>query len=716
MFIISKHRCRQFLYIMMFILMDIPQTLAQGIGINNPVPDPSAILDITGTTKGLLIPRVSLISAISNAPIGPLIATSLLVFNTATAGVAPNNVTPGYYYWDGTRWNRLLNTIAGGTDWQLTGNSGTIDGTHFLGTTDASPLNFRVNNQRAGRIGSTFTGTYLGYQAGNAITSGSGNTAMGHQSMLLTQTGSNNTAFGEKTLFSNTTGEDNVAIGTSALRFNVTGSYNVAVGRSALYSNTVNENTGIGHVSLYYNTTGSGNTAVGFLSLMNNTTATYNTAVGRAAMFTNVYGLNNTGIGASALYYNNASENTAVGQGSMFYNSTGYQNTALGAGSLLNNLTSFQNTAVGGYALFSNNYGPYNTAIGYKAMYLNTVGERNYSGGYQALYSNTTGNYNTSSGFQSLWSNTTGNYNTAHGGEVLYSNTSGGFNTGSGFQALFYNATGSANSAYGSYALKYNTASGNSAFGYNALLNTNSGWGNTAVGNGSLYSNMSGYKNTAVGYGSLEGYTGTQNTGVGEFAGYYVSFSYPYGNYNTFVGAGTTTDNLGRTNCIAIAGIGNIAFGGDNRVRIGNTSMSSIGGQVGWTTLSDARLKSGLQRNVPGLDFILRLQPYTYHYSIDSYNRLFNKNDTIDYPTKRNIEKIRFSGFLAQEVEQISNEIGYEFSGIDKPDDDNGVWGLRYAEFVVPLVKAVQEQQQLINSMQHKIDAMQKEIERLKGK
>ena len=46
---------------------------------------------------------------------------------------------------------------------------------------------------------------------------------------------------------------------------------------------------------------------------------------------------------------------------------------------------------------------------------------------------------------------------------------------------------------------------------------------------------------------------------------------------------------------------------------------------------------------------------------------------------------------IAQEVEQAASEIGYIFSGVDKPENENSLYGLRYAEFVVPLVKAVQE-------------------------
>ena len=38
-----------------------------------------------------------------------------------------------------------------------------------------------------------------------------------------------------------------------------------------------------------------------------------------------------------------------------------------------------------------------------------------------------------------------------------------------------------------------------------------------------------------------------------------------------------------------------------------------------------------------------------------------------------------------------ANELNFDFSGIDKPKNENDHYALRYAEFVVPLVKAVQE-------------------------
>src|SRR5262245_31456078 len=118
---------KAFLFTVLLPCAAIGQNIA--INANGAVPAASALLDIDATAlpaaakKGLLIPRIALTAANVAAPVvAP--AVSLMIYNTATAGVAPNNVTPGYYYWTGAVWTRLFV----GTDaWTLAGN--TIAGT-----------------------------------------------------------------------------------------------------------------------------------------------------------------------------------------------------------------------------------------------------------------------------------------------------------------------------------------------------------------------------------------------------------------------------------------------------------------------------------------------------------------------------------------------------------------------------------------------------------
>ncbi len=142
---------------------------AQNIGINadGAAPDASALLDIDAAAlpannkRGLLMPRIALTSRLIAAPVvAP--AASLVVYNTATAGLVPNNVTPGFYTWSGTEWLRMF---TGNDAWATLGNSGTVAATNFLGTRDNIGLQIRTNNvQRfevntAGQLASFGDGT-----------------------------------------------------------------------------------------------------------------------------------------------------------------------------------------------------------------------------------------------------------------------------------------------------------------------------------------------------------------------------------------------------------------------------------------------------------------------------------------------------------------------------------------------------------------------------
>ena len=439
----------------------------------------------------------------------------------------------------------------------------------------------------------------------------------------------------------------------------VGGAYSTAFGVSALHSNTGAGNTATGYTALYSNTSGSSNTATGRASMFLNTTGTGNTANGYYALFANTTGGSNTGSGYSALYSNSTGYyNSALGYQALYTNSSGNSNVACGYQTLYNNTTS-GNIAIGYQALFTNTSGASSTAVGYQALYNNTTGNGNTANGYWALYYNSTGFANVASGPGALYRNTTGGGNVANGAQALYSNIDGSYNVASGFNALYYNTSGYANEAYGQGALYVNTT----------------GSYNVATGNYTLDRNTTGSYNVTIGTSSLTGnITGT---------------------YNSCVGSSADVASGSLSNATAL-GSGAIVDA-SNKVRIGNTSITSIGGQVGWTIYSDARVKNNLKEDVPGLSFISLLKPVTYNYNVAKENRLLGiKNDSLSWPGNKDIEKMKFSGFVAQEVDMAAQKIGYDFSGVDKTGN---IMGLRYADFVVPLVKAVQEQQQEIEEL-----------------
>jgi len=79
-------------------------TAQTGASINTTgtAADASAILDVSSTSQGMLVPRLALTATTDPSPItNP--ANSLIVYNTATTG----DVTPGFYYWEGSKWVQL---------------------------------------------------------------------------------------------------------------------------------------------------------------------------------------------------------------------------------------------------------------------------------------------------------------------------------------------------------------------------------------------------------------------------------------------------------------------------------------------------------------------------------------------------------------------------------------------------------------------------------
>ncbi|MFM7079310.1 MAG: tail fiber domain-containing protein, partial [Bacteroidota bacterium] len=221
----------------------------------------------------------------------------------------------------------------------------------------------------------------------------------------------------------------------------------------------------------------------------------------------------------------------------------------------------------------------------------------------------------------------------------------------------------------------------NTVFGSSALLSNSSGVNNSMFGNFAGQAVTTGSENTAMGVGSLRlSPNGTGNTAVGFAAGDVFNFA----TGNTLIGANATANTNGLTNATAL-GFG-ATITASNQVRIGNAEVNSIGGIVNWTSLSDGRVKREIKENVPGLDFILQLRPVTYRLDFDNMKSITGTDNMLGRG-----DKTTYTGFIAQEVESAANNLGFDFSGVDHSKNSGDLYGLRYAEFVTPLVKAVQE-------------------------
>jgi trimeric autotransporter adhesin len=420
---------------------------------------------------------------------------------------------------------------------------------------------------------------------------------------------------------------------------------------------------GIGVLSV---NAGNFNVGLGYRAATSNSTGNENVAVGYFSLANNTTGNYNTAVGTQALELGvTPSFNTALGYNVLRNANGASQNTAAGHQAMLATTTGGRNAAFGMRALTSNTVGSHNTAIGPFALTLNTAG------------------YNTALGSQSMMNNATGFNNVAAGFQAMFSNTTGYHNTVSGYQAFYANSTGVKNAAFGSNALQNSNGDENSGFGRETLFNTTIGGCNTAVGSQSLNLNTIGACNSALGCYS--------NVSVG---------------------------NLTNATAIGCGAVSNAT----NKIRLGNAAVSVIEGQVAYTFPSDGRFKTNVRtEDVVGLEFIQRLRPVVYNFETRRFTEFLTQNMP-DSLRQRYLATdfgpstaIRQSGFIAQEVEQAAREVGYDFNGVHVPADAGDNYSVAYSQFVVPLVKAVQEQQAMIATQSEQIALQQKELAELKS-
>lgn len=561
----------------------------------------------------------------------------------------------------------------------------------------------------------------FGYQALLSNTTGSENTANGYQALRNNITGIRVTAVGFQALLNNTA-SSNTAVGAYSLQANTTGFFNTANGAFALYKDTTGyHNTATGYSALYYNLTGNYNTATGLASLLSNTTGNSNTANGYMALQTNTTGSNNTALGYMAdVSSSNLTNATAIGNGASVTTSNAMQlgnssvtqifagtgTTAtvitgglqvtggtLGVGKVLTSdaagVATWQTPASGGGSWSLN--GNSGTVDG--TNFLGTTDNVPFSirvnnqrsGRIDQTFENVLFGYQAGINFNTTVPNNKATENVAIGHQALYSNQFGFSNTAVGFNALYSNI-GSTTSTGGT---------ANVAMGWRSLYYNTLGSDNTALGTQALYNNT-GFDNTAVGEIAMIGNTtGDDNTGIGKAALRYNST----GDYNTGLGydANVSLGNFQNATVIGAQAIGN----GSNKVVVGDNTFSIvIGGYANWSNFSDGRFKENVHEDVPGLTFITKLRPVTYTVNIEKLDEHIMQSMPDSTVKARKTQKQKMyaeaatkiqTGFIAQEVEKTAKEIGYNFDGVNIPKNPTDNYSIAYGQFVVPLVKAVQE-------------------------
>lgn len=264
--------------------------------------------------------------------------------------------------------------------------------------------------------------------------------------------------------------------------------------------------------------------------------------------------------------------------------------------------------------------------------------------------------------------------------------TTGDDNTFVGYAAGDFETTGTGNTGLGHLALRGVYGIGglfNTAVGRSALFNGSTGSSNVAIGSASMFGSavtaVSGDKNTAVGANSLGSVTsGSENTSVGHTAGGPITT----GSNNTLLGndAGTSTSPFEVTT-------------ESNRVVIGDSNVTNAYIEVAWTVTSDARDKTDVVPITHGLDLIDRLNPVTFKWDKRSKYWVTDEDgNIIDRPAPDGTHKEDqpFAGFLAQEVQQAIQEVGFTNQVIIDTEQDDS-WKIKETALIPVLVKAVQE-------------------------
>jgi hypothetical protein len=335
------------------------------------------------------------------------------------------------------------------------------------------------------------------------------------------------------------------------------------------------------------------------------------------------------------------------------------------------------------------------------------------------LYSNTTGAGNTAlGGYRTLFTNTTGANNTAVGMQALQSNLSASNNTAVGYQAGYLNSTAGSQTFVG-YQAGYNTtAQGNTFIGKEAGLNNTTGQANTYLGNNSGVSMTTGSKNTIVGI-----YSGNQGGLDIRTASNYIVLSDGDGNPRGFfdgsgnfrvgtTGGGTRRVQIESASANYTLGIYNTASTPYGFYAEYSTSPNDIGSQflVGadsTTTRVELRSNGGIANYAANNVILSDRREKTNFAPATSY---LEKICAIPVQTFNYIDQNLEEdggltlGVVAQDVQAVAPELVTEGNWGTK-ENPKMRFEIYQTDLQYALMKCIQEQQTIIESLKARLDA-----------
>jgi len=713
------------------VLLLFPILFFAQVGVNTTAP--KAALDVESTNNGMLIPRVQLTSTLDiltvvNPNLGPL-ETSTLIYNIAAAGVVPNNVIAGFYYWNGSIWTAIASETP--HDWYEVGTTTAPNaitdnifhtGNVAIGKNIANTtLDIATLNRNDGINHSLTKNTSIGtsYSLNNSTTINSNDDAYGiRNSFLGTGTGLKVGVrnFSSTSILGSKTGLENEFKGTPGNVLN--GVHNMFINSEATetvgYKNIISNPIGLNGISkgLENNIINEGNgPSIGVTNFL--TSSDNNTVGGTIGLANTISGSKLGGkIGVSNnITTDDIRPDTIVGVDNYLSANSILSSAVTSISGLRNTLTANGFTQVSG----NTNYINGSTTANVNGVFTSIVNSGNgqHTGVNSILSGSGTGdkfgyiaNIDASAGGRHY-----GIYSTVlkpgnNFASYFIGRVGIGQNLSVGIDDYVFPASRGTNGQ-----IMQTDAAGNLSWQNPATVVSNTSWsltGNSvAAGNFIGSTNNANIRfrrnninagqitdtNTAIGLSTIPSVTGFFNTAFGVNALQNVGFAdqnCAFG-WNALSGVTTGGNNIG-------IGTGSQVptANANNQIRMGNTNIGYAGIQVAWSVTSDSRWKSEINKTNLGLNFINKLNPVSY----------IRKNDET--------KKLEY-GFIAQELQILLIESGAVNNGIITKDDE-GMLSVRYNDLLAPMVKALQELSSENEKIKLENESLQKRLERIEEK